>query len=341
MHFLDVGQGDATLLVAPDATLLIDAGRHDRNDVVPLLTAAGVTELDVVAITHGHADHIGQLDSVLDSLAVAEVWMPGTSHTTQTFSRALSAIERSDAAYEEPRAGQTTTVGSLTVQVLHPASLSGDIDTDMLTLRVSYGSVSFLFTGDAEADVEAAIVSRHGSGLASTVYQVGHHGSNTSTSAEFLAAVRPQVAVYSASAGNQYGHPHDEVVTRLAGAGIDIYGTPTHGTVIVRTDGTTYSVATSRSAPVISTPPAQVVTPVPIAAPPPPPPVTGGCAPGQVDINSATYEQLQLIIHIGPVRAAEIPSLRPFGSVDDLDRVNGIASARLADIKAQGVACVG
>jgi competence protein ComEC len=331
--FLDVGQGDATLLQAPDATILIDTGRHDRSDVVPALRALGVDAIDVVAITHGHADHIGQLDRVLAAFPVAEVWMSGTPHTTRTFERALAAIEASNASYEEPRAGQTTTVGSLLVEVLNPARLTFDLHQDSLSMRITYGSVSFLFTGDAEARTEAEIVARHPGQLAAHIYQAGHHGSRTSTTPAFLAAVSPAVAVYSAGAGNQYGHPHPEVVQRLTAAGVEVYGTDAHGSVTVTTDGTTWRVETARAGA-----PSTAPDPPP---PPPPAPSTGGCAPGQVDINTASPSELERIIHIGPARAADIVRLRPFHSVDDLVRVSGIAAVRLQDIKNQGIACVG
>jgi competence protein ComEC len=184
------------------------------------------------------------------------------------------------------------------------------------------------------------MVGRYGSALASTVYQVGHHGSRTSSSTAFLAAVRPEVAVYSAGAGNQYGHPHPEVVDRLLGRGIQLYGTDVHGTVTIRTDGTTYSVSTVRSGAV--TPPASAApsTPAPTLAPIPPPATGSGCGAGQVDINAAGFDELQLIVHIGPVRAEQMLRIRPFSSVDGMTRVDGIGPARLADIKAQGVACV-
>ena len=341
VHFLDVGQGNATLIVAPDATMLIDTGRHDRTDVVPMLQSLGVASIDVVAITHGHADHIGQLDRVLGSFDVGEVWMSGTPHTTQTFERAITAIENSSAGYEEPRGGDTATIGSLTVEILNPVALSGDLDVDMLVMRVSYGEVSFLFTGDMPAAGEGTVVARHGGGVASTVYQVGHHGSNTSTSAGFLAAVQPQVAVVSASATNQYGHPHREVIDRLTAAGVAVYGTAVHGTVTVTTDGATYEVSTGQAAlPIAPIAPAPAPanpapTPVPVAPPP-----ASGCQAGEVDINSAGLEALQLIMHIGPVRAEEMLAIRPFSAVDAMDRIDGIGPARLADIKAQGVACV-
>jgi competence protein ComEC len=247
VHFLDVGQGDATLLIAPDAAVLIDTGRHDADDVVGHLRRLGVSRLDVVAVTHPHADHLGQFDRVLDTFDVAEVWWSGATHTTRTFERALDALERSGAAYEEPRAGDRTAVGSLEVAVLHPTELTGDLHGDSLVLRVSFGEVAILFTGDAEAEVEDLLVDRLGAQLRSTVYQVGHHGSTTSSTPAFLDAVAPEVAVYSAGAGNAYGHPHDEVVRRLVDAGVTTYGTDVHGTVTLTTDGTDSEIRTEHA----------------------------------------------------------------------------------------------
>jgi competence protein ComEC len=353
--FIDVGQGDATLLQVPGATLLIDTGRHDRSDLVPALRVLGVEVIDVVVITHGHADHIGQLDTVLQAFSVGEVWMSGTPHTTLTFERALAALEASDARYEEPRAGDSTALGPLLVEVLNPARLTGDLHRDSLALRVTFGSVGFLFTGDAEQQTESEMLARDAASLRADVYQVGHHGSRTSTSPAFLTAVSPHVAVYSAGAGNSFGHPHPEVVDRLLAAGVTLYGTDVHGSVTVVTDGESWDVATVRGAPPVgaasgtapptptpalspSPPPAPTGTATATATPSPPAPA-GSCAPGQVDINSAGFADLELIIHIGPARAQAIIDLRPFASVDDLIRVSGIGSSRLQDIKTQGVAC--
>jgi competence protein ComEC len=344
VHFLDVGQGDASLVIAPDATMLIDTGRHDAEDLVPQLRALGVARIDVVAITHAHADHVGQLDEVLGAFDVDEVWMPGTTSTSLIFEEGVAAIEASEAAYEEPRAGDRTSVGSLGVDVLHPSTLTGNVHGDMLAMRVSYGSLSVLFTGDAEADVEAEMVQRDKGALAATIYQVGHHGSSTSTSSALLEAVSPEVAVYSAGEGNSYGHPHAEVLDRLTGAGVEVYGTDVHGSVTVVSDGVGYSVTPAATGqPAEASPATSPVKPAPpsssLSAPTKESPSAAGCKPGQVDINSAGAQELDRIVHIGPVFAEEIVALRPFESLEDIERVDGIGDAKASDIMEEALAC--
>lgn len=340
VHYFDVGQGDSTLLTGPDFTIVVDAGRHDRSDVVGHLHNAGVDDIDLLVGTHPHADHIGQIPEVLHGFDVTEVWMSGDAHTTLTYERVIDAILGSDAGYHEPRAGEVFEIGSARVEVLNPSTISGDLHEGSISLRVVYGDVAFMFTGDAEASTELEMVAS-GRELGAQVLKVGHHGSGTATAPEFLEAVDPVVAVYSAGSGNQYGHPHRDVVGRLQARGIDVYGTDVHGTVTITTDGEHYTVSTGSSdalQPIASTPTTTTTTTT--EAPTTTAPVDeGACAPGQVDINTAGFEELQAIIHIDPDRAQQILDLRPFASVDAMDRINGIASVRLADIKAQGVAC--
>lgn len=321
VHFLDVGQGDAILLQGPDFTILVDVGRHDRDDVVPHMRSLGVKFIDLLVGTHEHADHIGQLDRVLKAFPVKEVWLNGAEHTSSTFERAIDAILASNAAYHEPRAGERRAFGALNLEVLHPNHLTGDANNDSIVLKATYGQVSFLLTGDAEVEAEQQMLSS-GRSLKADVLKLGHHGSRTSSTEPFLAAVSPEIAVYSAGAGNTYGHPHAEVLDRLRARGIAVYGTDTHGTITIRTNGTSYTITTSKAGPAPTSPP------------------HGPSFTTCIDINSAPAGQLEQIIHIGPERAAEIMSLRPFKSLDDLIRVSGIGPARLQDIKNEGLACV-
>lgn len=319
VHYIDVGQGDSTLLQGPDFTILVDAGRHDRNDVVPYLESVGVDELDLLIGTHPHADHIGQFPEVLDAFDVTEVWMSGDEHTSLTFERAIDAIEASGADYNEPRAGEEYLIGSLEIEVFNPSALTGSLNDNSISFKATYNDFSFLFTGDAEVGAEQAMISA-GYDLSSDVYHVGHHGSSTSSTQAFLTAIAPEVAIYSAGQDNSYGHPTAEVVNRIQGMGIDLFGTDVHGTVIIETDGESYAVETERSGTVVPGP----TDPVP----------------GQVDINSASFDDLQLIIHVGPDRAQQIIDLRPFSSVNDLQRVSGLGPATVQDIINQGIAYV-
>jgi len=240
-HFIDVGQGDATLLAGPDFTVLIDAGRHDRDDVVPYLKAAGVKALDLLVATHPHADHIGQMDEVLAQFPVEEVWMNGAEHTSSTFERVVDAIAASDATYYEPRAGERFQIGSLLLEVIHPEQLPEDLNEGSIGLRAVYGQVAFLFTGDAGETSEKEMISR-GHHLNADIFQMGHHGSSTSNSKAFVEAVSPDVAIYSAGKGNSYGHPHREVIQLFSDLNIPVYGTDRHGTIRIVTDGSTYTV---------------------------------------------------------------------------------------------------
>ncbi|MDQ0338866.1 beta-lactamase superfamily II metal-dependent hydrolase [Caldalkalibacillus uzonensis] len=240
-HFIDVDQGDATLLEGPDFTVLIDAGRHDRDDVVPYLKSVGVEYIDLIIGTHPHADHIGQLDRVLAEFPVQEVWMSGDTHSTRTFERAVEAILQSDATYYEPRAGETFEIGSLRIEVVHPETLTGDLDEGSISIRAVYGEVALLFTGDAGQASEQEMIAR-GHQLQADIFQLGHHGSSTSNGEEFLQAVKPKVAIYSAGQDNSYGHPHREVVQLISSLNIPLYGTAEHGTIWVITDGAEFSV---------------------------------------------------------------------------------------------------
>src|SRR5699024_8083941 len=175
------------------------------------------------------------------------------------------------------------------------------------------------------------------------ILQLGHHGSNTSSDPAFIQAVDLEVAIYSAGADNAYGHPHPEVVSLIQDAGITLYGTDVHGTILVTTDGKEYDVATKEDG---------TITPESTGAPdnnarqetetedeaePDNETPTDQC----VDLNQASLEELQEIIHIGPARAQDVIDQRPYDSVDDLTKVNGIGPARIADIDNEGFACTG
>lgn len=244
VYFIDVGQGDAILIVAPDGkTILIDGGEADSR-VLPYLKKVGLTRLDLLIATHPHSDHIGGLVQVLKSVSVAKVVTNGQPTTTKTYENFLDAIATAKAEYVEVKRGDSLRLGGLTFAVLNPSSVkSDDLNDNSVVLRFVYGKVSFLFTGDAQSQAEAGMSVSSFSPVKANILKVGHHGSRTSSSKQFLALVKPDVAIYSAGKDNPYGHPHAETLAALFAIGAKIYGTDVNGTVVVTTDGSTYKVS--------------------------------------------------------------------------------------------------
>jgi competence protein ComEC len=335
-YYFDVGQGDSTLLKGPDFTVLIDVGRHDRQDVIDHLKQAGVTEIDLMILTHPHADHIGQAAQVLNTFNVKEVWTSGDPHTSRTFERTIEAIIDSGAEYYEPRAGEEFQIGSLRIEMINPDQLNGNLHEGSLSFRAIYTDVIFLFTGDAEHQTEQEMIQR-GHSLKAHIMQLGHHGSSTSNTPAFLDHVQPEIGIYSAVADNSYGHPHREVVDEFKARNIPLYGTDKHGTIIVTTDGKTYYVKVSKEALIekdeVEAVEKETIEELEAVA------SIGTCGTGKVNINLASIEELKTIIHIGEDRADQIIKLRPFSTIDDLTRINGIGAGRLKDIRNEGKAC--
>ncbi|MDD5370439.1 MAG: MBL fold metallo-hydrolase [Anaerolineaceae bacterium] len=246
VHYIDVGQGDSILIVSPDGkTMLIDGGEQGSGALV-YLQSLGIDHLDLMVATHPHSDHIGGLVEILRAMPVDEVVTNGQPHTTSIYERFLDAIDTAKAVYIEAQRGDQIALGNLVFEVLSPARLSGaDLNDNSLVLRLEYGATSFLFTGDVQAEGEGGLLAS-GLPLQATILKVAHHGSASSSTPAFLAAVHLKVAVYSAGLGNDYGHPRPETLAHLAGVGAEIYGTDVNGTVIVTTDGSGYSVQTAR-----------------------------------------------------------------------------------------------
>ncbi|MGI6286184.1 ComEC/Rec2 family competence protein [Neomoorella humiferrea] len=239
VHFIDVGQADSILIQTPAGkAILIDGGNNDDGiKVVNYIKSQGVKELAAVVATHPHEDHIGGLDSVIKEIPVAAVYMPNAVTTTRTFEDFINAVKASGAARIRARGGVKMDIPGLSVEFLAPNSNSYDeLNNYSAVLKIAYGNTAFLFTGDAETVSEEEMLSA-GYNLKADVLKVGHHGSASSTSAAFLKAVAPKYAVISVGKGNDYGHPDPRVLERLQRAGVKIYRTDEHGTVIIVSDG--------------------------------------------------------------------------------------------------------
>lgn len=248
VHFIDVGQGDATLLQTPEgANILVDAGvAKEGATVVRTLREHGVESLDLVIATHPHADHIGGMRAVLEAFPVKRYVDSGRVHTSQTYVKLLETIDAKNIPFEVATIGDTYRFDSgVSLRVVHTDANAALINDASVSVRAVYGDVSLLLTGDAEKEGEARML-QHGP-LQSTVYKAGHHGSNTSSSDALLRAVRPSYVIFSYGANNSYGHPHREVVERIRTLGASTFETAKDGTITMTTDGKTVEFQTSRT----------------------------------------------------------------------------------------------
>ena len=241
VSFIDVGQGDSILIRSSDNAVLIDGGEHaQRNTVRNYLRDAGVRRLDYVVATHPHSDHIGGLVSILGWFDIGYVIMPDVTHNTNTFERFLAAIENNNIDVIFPTPGDRITAGIIDLTVIAPPNPHpgprGNLNNASIVLRLQHGQNSFLFTGDAERELEQWMVNS-GIILSSCVLQIPHHGSQSSSTEIFLDAVNPSDAVISLGLNNQHNHPHQSVINRLNARNIRIHRTDQLGTIRMITNG--------------------------------------------------------------------------------------------------------
>lgn len=240
LHFIDVGQGDSILIVTADGNMLIDAGSGESEaSLKKYLDKLGISQLEYAVFTHPHEDHIGGADMIFQNYEVNNVILPDAVSTTLAYKNMLDGIEKSNADVHQAVSGDEYSFGGVNFKILAPNSsgYSGFNDYSAV-VRITYGNTSFIMTGDAEALSESEILARYSPAeLDCDVLKVGHHGSDSSSSDGFLAALTPAVSVISCGEGNSYGHPHSETLTRLEGIGSTILRTDKSGTIVLQTDG--------------------------------------------------------------------------------------------------------
>ncbi|TQR19376.1 MBL fold metallo-hydrolase [Psychrobacillus vulpis] len=245
VHFIDVGQGDSILIQSPEGkNMLIDGGKKDAGkQVVSYLQSQGVDELDYVIATHPDADHIGGLHEVLNSISIRNFVDSGKVHTTQTYENMLQLILDKNIPFIVPSKGDTIPLDpNIEITVLNVGEDSSDNNEASIVLKVQYDDISFLLTGDADIGVEQTMLKHFD--LKSTILKAGHHGSDTSSSEDFIREVQPKVTVLSYGQDNSYGHPNEDVVSRLNNIHSQVYATVEVGNIIVKTNGIDYTVST-------------------------------------------------------------------------------------------------
>lgn len=239
--FLDVGQGDCTIVQTKEHNMVIDTGNNNQGEkVVSYLRENGIDTLDYLILTHPDADHIGGGDNVLENVEVEQVLMPDLANDTMTYEEVIEDIETYDVEVIHPEVGESYELGDAEFTVLCPEEelvRESDMNGASVGIKLVHGEKSFVLCGDAEEKSEHAMASRFGKGLECDVLKCGHHGSSTATTDAFLEKTDPAWAVISCGKDNSYGHPHREVLAKLEDSDVQVYRTDELGTITAVSDG--------------------------------------------------------------------------------------------------------
>ena len=271
ISMLDIGQGDAVLIQTGAKKILIDTGDDkyyedgkkgkENTQLLSELQKLKIDHIDTLVMTHAHADHIGKADKVIAQYGVKELVYNGIPSTSKYFINALKAAKANGTQQVKVKAGDVLDFGNgVSFEIVSPsqglidedtaaikAKKKVDVNNESVVGRLTFGNFAMLFTGDAEGPVEKDMVASYGKKLKCQVLKAGHHGSKTSSTAEFLKLVQPESVVMSLGVNNQYGHPHEALLNRLQKQGIkNIYRTDANGTITICSDGSSYSITTEK-----------------------------------------------------------------------------------------------
>ena len=271
ISMLDIGQGDAVLIQTGAKNILIDTGDDkyyedgkkgkENTQLLTELQKLKIDHIDTLVMTHAHADHIGKADKVIAQYGVKELVYNGIPSTSKYFINALKAAKANGTQQVKVKAGDVLDFGNgVSFEIVSPsqslidedtaaikAKKKVDVNNESVVGRLTFGNFAMLFTGDAEGPVEKTMAASYGKKLKCQVLKAGHHGSKTSSTAEFLKLVQPESVVMSLGANNQYGHPHEALLNRLQKQGVkNIYRTDLNGTITIVSDGSSYSITTEK-----------------------------------------------------------------------------------------------
>ena len=247
---LDVGQGDAILIRTGGQTILIDTGDVPaREQLVKYIKNEGITVIDKLIITHPHADHLGGAAAIFDNFTVRQVYDSGQTTTSGLYRQYLETVQKKNIPFSVLTAGQMVDIGGgALLKVLAPEKpyiqgTESDLNNNSIVVKLVYGNFSMLLTGDAEKEAEERMLKSGSVELKSTILKSAHHGSSSSSTPAFLAAVAPEAVIISVGANNDYHHPHPSTLKKYNERKLKIYRTDKDGTVTVTTDGKGYTIS--------------------------------------------------------------------------------------------------
>lgn len=236
-HFIDVGQGDCTLIRSGKTSILVDCGTYESGGkLCEYLKNLGIKSIDYLIGTHPHEDHLGGSSAVLRLFDVKNVFLNGEMSSSYFFERLVDVLEQKNITPYVPEIGERYTSGPFEFEFLSPEEDFGDENHNSLVVMVKYKDIKTLITGDIERPVESYLVN-HDKDLSADLLKVAHHGSRNGSSSEFLRKVNPTIAVIQCGKDNSYGHPHYEVLKRLENTNAKVLRTDENGSIVIRTDG--------------------------------------------------------------------------------------------------------
>lgn len=245
---LDVGMADSIFIELTDSRcMLIDAGESDSaKTVVDYISSHGYDKIDYLVGTHPHSDHIGGMREVINSLEIGEIFMPRVEHDTYTYEKTLELIDEKGLEITTAKSGvDIIDEVELSAEIIAPCSDSySELNNYSAVIKLSFGNTSFLFMGDAEAESENEITAD----VSADFIKVGHHGSETSSSSEFVNRVGAQYAAVSVAEDNEYNLPSQSVISRWEESGAEVLMTKDVGNIVAESDGSTLSVSGESSA---------------------------------------------------------------------------------------------
>ena len=247
VYFIDVGQADCILVKDNDEYALIDAGNNeDGMKLVNYFKSLNITDFKYVFGTHAHEDHIGGMDNIIDNFNIENFYMPNAITTTKTFEDVLDSLDRKKIKFQTPNVNDDFKLNDATFKVLHIGDNKKDLNDTSVVLRLEYGNTSYLLMGDATSNVEKDLLNNN-INLKSDVLKVGHHGSNYSSTIDFLNEVKPEYAIIEVGKNNSYNHPRHETLDKLKDLNAKVYRTDLDGTIVATSDGNSIKIETIKT----------------------------------------------------------------------------------------------